>query len=150
MSVPEADTLRTPSLLAALLLLFLAVTSDALAEAPSADPAQGEAVMRSFCLSCHGKDGKNPLQPRLNPDTWGDPDQAYLNIGRLSQIQAKMDQPFTRSDEDRRALASHLARLAQENRPPIWKVALPYAMMGAGVLAAAAFFLRARRRGSSS
>jgi len=113
------------------------------------DPAQlerGEAVMKSFCLSCHGREGKNPLQPRLDPEAWGNPERAYQNIGRLSQIQPRMDQPFTRSDEDRRALASYLAHLAQENRRPFWLAAAPYAALAAVVAAAGAFFLRSLKR----
>ncbi len=106
--------------------------------------------MQSFCLSCHGKDGKNPLRPRLDPDAWGDPEKAYANIGRLQQIQPRMDQPFTRSDEERRALASYLARLALANRRPLLEVALPYLAMAAGVGIAGAFFAWALRRGRSA
>jgi len=143
--------LRSTVPLSALLLALAAAPSTARAAAgaePSAEElARGEAVMQSFCLSCHGKDGKNPLRPRLDPDGWGDPDKAYANIGRLQQIQPKMDQPFTRSDEDRRALAGYLARLARENRRSPWEVALPYAAMAAGVAVAGGFFAWALRRG---
>ncbi|HTP51048.1 MAG TPA: cytochrome c [Anaeromyxobacteraceae bacterium] len=132
-----------------LAVLLLAPPLAALGSAPAPDPGRGEQVMQSFCLSCHGRAGKNPLEPRLNPEVWGDPDRAYLNIGRLSQIQPRMDQPFTRSDEDRRALAAYLARLARQNRVPAWKLAAPYAAMGLAVALAGAFFLWSRRRASS-
>jgi len=121
----------------------------AAAEVPPPDLARGEDVMRSFCMSCHGKDGKNPLEPRLTPEGWGDPQKAYANIGRLSQIQPRMDQPFTRSDEERRALAAYLARLAQRNRIPLWRAAAPYAALAAAVAAAGAFFVWSVRRGRS-
>jgi len=101
-------------------------------------------------MSCHGKDGKNPLEPRLTPERWGDPRDAYANIGRLSQIQPRMDQPFTRSDEDRRALAEYLSVLAQQNRIPLWRAAAPYVALAAAVAGAGAFFLRAVRRGRST
>jgi len=131
-------------------MAFLASASSGIAADDAARLERGETVMKSFCLSCHGKDGKNPLKPRLDPEAWGDPERAYLNIGRLSQIQPRMDQPFTRSDEDRRALATYLAQLARENRRPLWLKAAPYAAMAAAVAAAGGFFLRNLKRARRS
>jgi hypothetical protein len=58
-----------------------------------------------------------------------------------------MDQPFTGSDADRRALAEWLSRRSLENRTPVWKLALPWLAVAAGLLAAGGFVLRSRRRG---
>ncbi len=111
--------------------------------------ARGEQVMRSFCLSCHGSPGgrvADPLGPRLRPEVWGDPEQAYANVGRLQAINRRMDQPFSGDDADRRALAAWLSRRAAENRVPAWQRALPW--VGAISLAAAALLLfRRSRRG---
>ena len=106
--------------------------------------------MRRFCLSCHGSPGgvpEDPLGPRLRPEVWGDPARAYDNVGHLWRINRRMDQPFPGSDEERRALAAWLSRRALENRTPPWKVALPWAAAAAGLLAAVAVALRARRPG---
>jgi mono/diheme cytochrome c family protein len=118
-------------------------------ESPPDVQARGEQVMRSFCLSCHGSPGgkvEDPLGPRLRPEVWGDPERAYAAIGQLAAVNRRMDQPFTGSDADRRALADWLARRARENEAPAWKVAAPWAAGAAGVLLAA-LFLRSRRRG---
>jgi mono/diheme cytochrome c family protein len=113
---------------------------------------RGERTMRRFCLSCHGSPGgqpPDPLGPRLRPEVWGTAAQAYQNVGQLWRINRRMDQPFPGSDEDRKALAEWLARRAQENRTPAWKVALPWAGAIAGAVLAGALFLRARRRDRS-
>jgi mono/diheme cytochrome c family protein len=139
---------------AAATLLALAVAAAPLrVDAAPASPdvhARGEQVMRRFCLSCHGSPGgipEDPLGPRLRPEVWGDPDRAYENVGNLQAINRRMDQRFTGSDADRRALAGWLAWRALENRTPAWKVALPWAAVGAVLLAAGGFVLRSRRRG---
>jgi mono/diheme cytochrome c family protein len=139
---------------AAATLLALAVAAAPFhAGAAPASPdvhARGEQVMRRFCLSCHGSPGgipEDPLGPRLRPEVWGDPDRAYENIGRLPSINRRMDQPFTGSEADRRALAGWLAWRALENRTPLWQVALPWVAAVAGLLAAGGFVLRSRRRG---
>ncbi len=108
---------------------------------------RGEQVMRSFCLSCHGSPGgqvPDPLGPRLRPEVWGDPEQAYANVGRLQAINRRMDQPFPGDDADRRALAAWLSRRARENRVPAWQRVLPW--VGAASLAAAALLLLRRSR----
>jgi len=110
---------------------------------------RGEAAMRRFCLSCHGAPGgqpPDPLGPRLRPEVWGEPAQAYENVGQLWRINRRMDQPFQGTDADRRALAEWLARRARENRTPFWKVALPWAAALAAAAIAGVLFLRARRR----
>ncbi len=111
--------------------------------------ARGEQVMRSFCLSCHGSPGgqvADPLGPRLRPEVWGDPEQAYANVGRLQSINRRMDQPVPGSDADRRALAAWLSRRARENEVPAWRMLAPW--VGAAGLAMAALLLfRRSRRG---
>ena len=114
--------------------------------------ARGEDRMRDFCLACHlleaGPGVTNPLRPRITPEQWGTYDQAYENIGRLGRIRPQMAHAFRGSDEDRRALATFLARMGRENVVPWWRQALPYAALGLAVSAAGAFFLRARRGAS--
>ncbi len=133
-------------------LLGVALPAPALAAADG-DPAlraRGEQVMRSFCLSCHGSPGgrvEDPLGPRLDPEVWGDPARAHENVGALWRVNRRMDQPFTGSDEDRRALAAWLSHRAAQNRAPAWRVAAPWIGGAAAVLVAAAVALRARRRG---
>jgi LPXTG-motif cell wall-anchored protein len=58
-----------------------------------------------------------------------------------------MDQPFSGSEADRRALAGWLARRALENRTPTWKAALPWTAAGAVLLVAGGLVFRSRRRG---
>jgi hypothetical protein len=103
--------------------------------------------MHDFCLACHVLDSKgatNPFRPKIRMETFGTPERAYANIGRLSQIQPQMTHAFRGSDDDRRALAHFLARMAQENRAPWWKAAVPYLALAAGIAAAGSYFLRAR------
>jgi mono/diheme cytochrome c family protein len=116
-------------------------------EAP-ADLAHGQRVLQDFCLSCHVLDvGKgNPLRPRLRPEVWSDPARAYANIGDLVSLNRSMNQPFRGSDADRRALALALAHLAEQNRVPAWRAALPYAGLAAAVAGAGAYLAWARRR----
>ena len=112
--------------------------------------AQGEQVMRRFCLSCHGSPGgvpEDPLGPRLRPEVWGNPAQAYENVGQLQRINRRMDQAFPGSDGERRALAAWLSRRALENRTPTWKVALPWLAAAVGLLVSGGIVLRSRRRG---
>jgi mono/diheme cytochrome c family protein len=137
---------------AALLSLALAGAPDRAGGAPPSPDvhARGEQVMRGFCLSCHGSPGgipEDPLGPRLRPEVWGDPERAYENVGRLQSINRRMDQPFSGSEADRRALAGWLAWRALENRKPTWKAALPWAAAGVVLLAAGGLVLRSRRRG---
>jgi mono/diheme cytochrome c family protein len=145
---------RLPSLASAALAAWALLSAGP--RTAAADPetlAQGEQVMRRFCLSCHGAPGgqpADPLGPRLRPEVWPDAGQAYENVGQLWRINRRMDQPFTGSDADRRALAAWLAHRAEQNRTPPWKVALPWVAAGAGLLAALWFLLRARRRGPGS
>ncbi len=140
---------------AALLSLALAAAPGRAGGAPPSPDVhvRGEQVMRGFCLSCHGSPGGNPedpLGPRLRPEVWGDPERAYQNVGRLQSINRRMDQPFTGSEADRRALAGWLAWRALENRTPAWKAALPWAAAGAVLLAAVVLVTRARRRRAGS
>ncbi len=139
--------------LAALAALALAAIGPApgAADAPPSPEvlARGEQVMRRFCLSCHGSPGgkvEDPLGPRLLPEVWGSPTQAYENVGALQRINRRMDQPFRGTDDERRDLAEWLARRALENRTPAWQVALPWVAAGAGLLFAAGFAVRAGTR----
>jgi mono/diheme cytochrome c family protein len=137
---------------AALLSLVLAAAPGRAGGAPASPDVhvRGEQVMRRFCLSCHGSPGgipEDPLGPRLRPEVWGDPERAYENVGRLQSINRRMDQPFTGSEADRRALAGWLAWRALENRTPTWMAALPWVTATAALLAAGGLVLRSRRRG---
>lgn len=140
----------TRALLAALAAGLAACTGT---ETPIGSPdelARGRRVMQDFCLSCHvleAGQGATPLRPRLRPEVWSDPERAFANIGNLTAINRRMDQPFRRGDEDRRVLALAVASIARENRVPVWRAALPYAAMAAGVAGAAGFLAWARRRG---
>lgn len=110
--------------------------------------ARGEWLMHDFCLACHVLDSanaSNPFRPKIREDNFGTPELAYANIGRLNQIRPQMAHAFRGNEDDRRALAHFLARMAAENRPAWWKVAAPYAALLGGVLAAGAFFLRSRK-----
>lgn len=114
--------------------------------------ARGEQVMRRFCLSCHGSpEGRpqveDPIGPRLRPEIWGDPARAYDAIGHLRRVNRRMDQPFTGSDDDRRALAAWLAHRASGNVEPPWRRAVPWAVGGASLLATGLLLGRMRRRG---
>ena len=143
--------MHTSRLAAALVSALALLSAPALASGPSAEQlARGEEVMKSFCLSCHGvpdsKAGRVPLPSRLRPEVWGDAEQAYAHIGALGRINSQMNQPFTRSDEDRRALAAWLAKTAQENHEPWWGVAVTYAPLVLAVAAALGFLAWMRRR----
>lgn len=148
------DLAREPHpgrLVVALLALALGGTPGRAVGAPDSPDvhARGEEAMRRFCLSCHGSPGgvpEDPLGPRLRPEVWGDPALAYENIGLLWRVNRRMDQPFTGSDDDRRALASWLSRRSLQNRTPPWKAALPW-VAGVVLLVAGGFVLRSRRRG---
>jgi mono/diheme cytochrome c family protein len=127
------------------------VASPGTAPAPPEVLRQGEQVMRRFCLSCHGSpEGgakvDDPVGPRLRPEVWGDPARAYEAIGQLARINRRMDQPFTGSDEDRRALAAWLAHRASENAVPAWRKALPWAAAGAALIAMGLLLARRRAR----
>jgi len=104
--------------------------------------------MHDFCLACHVLEtagATNPFRPKIRMETFGTPERAYANIGRLSEIRPQMAHAFRGNDPDRRALAHFLSRMAQENRVPWWKTAAPYAALAAGVAAAGTYFLRSRR-----
>ena len=91
---------------------------------------------------------EDPLGPRLRAETWGDPEQAYALLGQLSRLNRRMDQPFSGSEADRRALAGWPSLRALENRSPPWRTALPWAAAGGALLAAVVLVARSRRRGA--
>jgi mono/diheme cytochrome c family protein len=75
------------------------------------DPAAttgGAEVFERYCAACHGSDAPWPITDRLRGRAAGD---FYELIGRLSQVREEMP-PFAGSDDERRALAQHLASLA--------------------------------------
>lgn len=141
-----------PGLLVALpFLASAAPASPAGGATPSPETlARGERVMRRFCLSCHGSPGgavEDPLGPRLRPETWTDEARAYALVGQLTLVNRRMDQPFSGSDEDRRALAAWLAHRAGENRASLARRAGPWLALIAAAGSAGAVLLGARRRG---
>jgi len=122
---------------------------EALPPPTAAQLARGEWLMHDFCLACHvleTENASNPFRPKIRMETFGTPERAYANIGRISQIRPQMSHAFRGSDDDRRALAYFLSQMAHENVVPPWKVAAPYAALAATVALAGAFFVRSRRR----
>jgi hypothetical protein len=105
--------------------------------------------MRRFCLSCHGVPGgkvEDPLGPRLRPELWSDPEQAYQNVGQLWRINRRMDQPFAGDEAERRALSLWLSRRARENVVPPWRAAAPWVATAVVALASFGLFVRMARR----
>jgi len=76
---------------------------EALAAAPG-----GAAVFEQYCSACHGPEAAWPITDRLRGRSAGD---FYDLIGRLPQVREEMP-PFAGSEDERRALAQHLAGLA--------------------------------------
>jgi mono/diheme cytochrome c family protein len=106
-------------------VLHLAAAAAALPVLAGAVPKQdrvaraalGERVLAEFCLSCHTLDDprQNALVPKLRASKlWSTEDAAYRNIGRLKEINRAMLVQFSGTDEERRALASTLVRLATD------------------------------------
>ena len=87
--------------------------------APGDAVALGEKVASDFCMSCHSLDDPkdNPLKAgmRLKPALWNSEEAAYDSIGKLEQINASMSLEFGGSEDERRALAKYLQKLASEN-----------------------------------
>jgi len=81
-------------------------------EAPAAAGA-GAAAFEEHCAACHGAESEWPIGDRLRGRSESD---FYELIGRLPQVREEMP-PFAGSEEERRALARHLAGLA-ETAPP--------------------------------
>jgi mono/diheme cytochrome c family protein len=98
-------------------LLVLGSASIAGRAAPSDSAALGEKVMTDFCLSCHTLDGPgNPLRPKLDRARFGTEADAYRSIGRLEEMNSNMILQFGGTEEERRALARQLAKLANGRR----------------------------------
>jgi len=81
-------------------------------EAP-APAGTGAAAFEEHCAACHGAESEWPIGDRLRGRSESD---FYELIGRLPQVREEMP-PFAGSEEERRALARHLAGLA-ETAPP--------------------------------
>jgi mono/diheme cytochrome c family protein len=82
---------------------------DALAgveEAVSIDP--GEEAFSTHCAACHGLDSPWPISARLHGRS---SDELFELLGRLNEVQEEMP-PFAGTEEERAALAEHLAGLA--------------------------------------
>jgi len=77
-------------------------------EAPPAAGGGAEAF-EQYCEACHGPESAWPIADRLRGRSAGD---FYELIGRLPQVREEMP-PFAGSEEERRALAHHLAGLAE-------------------------------------
>jgi mono/diheme cytochrome c family protein len=75
-------------------------------EAPAAAGGGAEAF-ETHCSACHGAESPWPIADRLRGRTAAD---FHDLIGRLPQVREEMP-PFTGSEEERRALAEHLASL---------------------------------------
>lgn len=68
----------------------------------------GAEVFEANCSPCHGPDSEWPIADRLRGRGAGD---FYDLIGRLPQVREEMP-PFAGSEDERRAIAQHLASLA--------------------------------------
>jgi mono/diheme cytochrome c family protein len=79
------------------------------AEAAAA-AAAGPVLFEDNCAMCHGAEGEWPIGPRV---TGKSAEELYAMLGRLSEINEAMP-PFEGSDEERRALAEHLAAVGKE------------------------------------
>jgi mono/diheme cytochrome c family protein/cytochrome bd-type quinol oxidase subunit 1 len=94
------------------LAVYLArLGGDAAAGAEAAATAvRGPVLFEDNCAMCHGADGEWPIGARVKGKT---AEELYELIGRLPQVNEAMP-PFEGSDEERRALAEHLAALGKE------------------------------------
>ncbi|HEX9186034.1 MAG TPA: c-type cytochrome, partial [Vicinamibacteria bacterium] len=71
--------------------------------------AGGGAVFEEHCAACHGPESEWPIGDRLRGRSESD---FYEMIGRLAQVREEMP-PFAGTEDERRALARHLASLAE-------------------------------------
>jgi mono/diheme cytochrome c family protein len=78
----------------------------AAAAAAGADP--GAEAFEVHCAACHGTDSPWPMADRLGGRSV---DEFYDLLGRLDEVQEEMP-PFAGTEEERAALAAHLAGLA--------------------------------------
>jgi mono/diheme cytochrome c family protein len=103
---PFVGTVEERQMLAAYLaLLGGAAPADVVLGQPGAAEL-GKAVFESQCAACHGPGGVAPFNHKGRPQ-----DVFYEMIGRLPQVNDMMP-AFEGTDEERRAVASHLATLA--------------------------------------
>jgi mono/diheme cytochrome c family protein len=103
---PFVGTVEERQILAAYLaLLGGAAPADVVLGTPRSAEL-GKAVFESQCAMCHGPDGVAPFNHKGR-----DPAVFYEMIGRLPQVNEMMP-AFEGTDEERRAVAAHLATLA--------------------------------------
>ena len=76
-------------------------------DAPAATGGGAE-VFEGHCAACHGPEAPWPITDRLRGRGASD---FYDLVGRLPQVREEMP-PFAGSEDERRALAQHLASLA--------------------------------------
>jgi mono/diheme cytochrome c family protein len=72
--------------------------------------AGGAEAFDRYCSACHGPQAPWPVADRLRGRSAA---ELYEMIGRLPQVREEMP-PFSGTEEERRALAQHLGRLAEE------------------------------------
>jgi mono/diheme cytochrome c family protein len=73
--------------------------------AASVDP--GEEAFATYCAACHGPDSPWPIEDRIRGRS---SEELFELLGRLNEVQEDMP-PFTGTQEERAALAEHLAGL---------------------------------------
>ena len=74
--------------------------------------AGGAEAFDRHCSACHGPDAPWPVADRLRGRSAA---EVYEMLGRLPQVREEMP-PFSGTEDERRALAQHLGRLAEEKR----------------------------------
>jgi len=109
---PFVGTPEEQHALAVQLAMLGGLAADDVRSAESAGNA-GQAVFDANCAMCHGADGEWPLVKRASRPSA----EFYELIGRLPSINEMMP-PFEGSEDERKALADHLAQLTASHATP--------------------------------